>query len=222
METNFNSVNTYTASQKTSVLSENKPEEKKPLKKEKKEKDIYNDSPLRKLGFLDEYGEALRPILSASKNPVVKNLPNLAYIPASAYMLADVIDKYQKGEDGTGEKPSVKMGVRQAMYQGLVSIAAPVAVVKGVHKLTDKFAGRISGKIPGIIKNKASSAFKTINKNKTINKFLSKAGMPAKVAGALISIAAISTLSKPIDFAADKLFKFVVDPLMGINKKEDK
>lgn len=222
METNFNSVNTYTASQKASVLSENKPEEKKPLKKEKKEKDIYNDSPLRKLGFLDEYGEALRPILSASKNPVVKNLPNLAYIPASAYMLADVIDKYQKGEDGTGEKPSIKMGARQAMYQGLVSVAAPVAVVKGVHKLTDKFAARISGKIPGIIKDKASSAFKTINKNKTINKFLSKAGMPAKVAGALISIAAISTLSKPIDFAADKLFKFVVDPLMGINKKEDK
>ena len=222
METNFNSVNTYTASQKASVLSENKPEEKKPLKKEKKEKDIYNDSPLRKLGFLDEYGEALRPILSASKNPVVKNLPNLAYIPASAYMLADVVDKYQKGEDGTGEKPSIKMGARQAMYQGLVSVAAPVAVVKGVHKLTDKFAGRISGKIPGIIKDKASSAFKTINKNKTINKFLSKAGMPAKIAGALISIAAISTLSKPIDFAADKLFKFVVDPLMGINKKEDK
>ncbi|HIS53882.1 TPA: hypothetical protein IAA82_02890 [Candidatus Galligastranaerophilus gallistercoris] len=222
MDTNIKSPAVYNSAPQNQAAQNGtlKTEENKQKKENKK--DVYNDTPLRKLGFLDEYGEALRPVLSASKNPVVRQLPNFAYIPATAYMLADVVDKYQKGEDGTGEKPSIKMGARQAMYQGLVSVAAPVAIVKGVHKLTDKFSGKIASKIPDTIKKSASSAFESIKKNKTAGKFLSKAGMPAKIAGALISIVAVSKLSKPVDFLADKLFNHVVDPLMGINKNEEK
>lgn len=193
----------------------------KSAKKQKPEKDLYKDTPLRKLGFLDEFGEALRPVLSVSKNPVIKNLPNFAYIPATGYIIADVADKYRKGEDGTGEKPSIKMAVREAAYQGIVSVAAPIGIVKGVHSVT-KNLFKNTPKAPDCVKNAASRAAEFVSKNKTMGKLLSKANMPAKIAGALISIVALSKLSKPVDFVVDKVFNHVIDPLMGIKKNDKK
>ena len=79
--------------QSTKVYDNQKPqniEEKKPEKKVKNKKDIYNETPLRKLGFMDEIGEAFRPVLQTSKSPIVRSLPNYAYIPSTIYMAADV------------------------------------------------------------------------------------------------------------------------------------
>lgn len=192
---------------------------KKCVKKEKKQKDLYTETPLRKLGFLDEVGEALRPVLSASTNPLVKQLPNFAYIPATAYMIADVADKYQKGIDGTGEKPSLKMAAREAAYQGIVSVAAPIAIVKGVHKVTANLVNKIPkvptgaekylGKFAGFLKN-----------NKVTGNILNKAGMTGKIAGAAISLLALSKLTKPVDFVTKKVFENVVDPLIGVKDKD--
>lgn len=189
-------------------------------KKKAREKDLYNDTPLRKLGFLDEIGESLRPVLSVSKNPIVKNLPNFAYIPSTLYMAADVYDKYKKGLDGTGEKPSIKMGVREACYQGIVSVLAPVGIVKGVHKLTGKL---LSGnpKLPKGIQETASNGVKMLKNNKYTGKIVSKAGMPGKIAGAALSIFAVMKLTKPVDWAVSKFFNKVVDPLIGANKEEE-
>jgi len=195
-------------------------EAKKPEKKSKKEKkDIYNDTLLRKAGFLDEYAEALRPVLSVSKNPIIKNIPNFAYIPSTLYMAADVYDKYKKGVDGTGETPSVKMGIREAAYQGVVSFLAPIGVVKGTNKLIKKIASN-SIKPPASVKKTADSIIKALNNNKITGKIMKTAGLPVKILGAFVSIAAISKLSKPIDFIADKAFTHVVDPLIGINRKD--
>ncbi|MCD8024506.1 MAG: hypothetical protein LUE64_03130 [Candidatus Gastranaerophilales bacterium] len=195
--------------------------EKAAPKKKKSKKDFYNETPIRKLGFLDEYGEALRPILETSSKPFIRQLPNIAYIPATAYMLADVADKYQKGLDGTGEQPSLKMAAREAAYQGIVSVAAPVGIVKATHKLTGKLAGKMADKLPKGIKNMTDTALNGVKQNKTAGKVISKAGMPAKFLGAVLSIIAVSRLTKPVDFVTKKFFEKVVDPKIGVKNSDE-
>ena len=65
MDTNIKSPAVYNSAPQNQAapVSASKTEENKQKKENKK--DIYNDTPLRKLGFLDEYGPALRPVLSA-------------------------------------------------------------------------------------------------------------------------------------------------------------
>lgn len=52
--------------------------------------DIYRDSPLRFMGYANEVGEAFRPLVDVS-------LVYLSYVGAIGYILADTIDKGQKG-----------------------------------------------------------------------------------------------------------------------------
>ncbi len=196
--------------------SDNKPAKKS----KKKEKDLYTETPLRKLGFLDEIGEAFRPILSTSKNPLIKNLPNYAYIPATLYIAADVADKYKKGLDGTGEKPSVKMAAREAAYQGIVSVLAPVGIVKGVHKITANVMSK-TPKLPKGIQDAAEKGMNAVKNNKTVGKVLSKAGMPAKILGAVVSVVALSKLTKPVDKITSKFFEKVIDPKIGVGEKKE-
>ena len=180
-------------------------EKKKPENKAKDKKDIYNETPIRKLGFMDEIGEAFRPVLQTSKNPIVRSLPNYAYIPSTIYMAADVYDKYKKGLDGTGEKPSVKMGLRQAAYQGIVSVAAPIAIIRGTNKVAQKVFAKLP-KAPKEITGTVSSAIKGLKNNKYTKNIMTKAGMPAKIMGALASIFVLSKLSKPVDKVVSTIF----------------
>ena len=194
-------------------------EEKKP-KKVKEKKDIYNETPIRKLGFLDEVGEAFRPILQTSKNPIVRGLPNYAYIPSTLYMAADVYDKYKKGLDGTGEKPSVKMGLRQAAYQGIVSVAAPIAIIRGTSKVAQKIASKLP-KPPKEVGGIISNTMNGLKNNKYTKNIMTKAGMPGKIIGAIASIFVLSKLSKPVDKIVSTVFEKTIDPMIGV-KKEDK
>ena len=196
-------------------------EEKKPEKKAKDKKDIYNETPIRKLGFMDEIGEAFRPVLQTSKNPIVRSLPNYAYIPSTIYMAADVYDKYKKGLNGTGEKPSVKMGLRQAAYQGIVSVAAPIAIIRGTNKVAQKVFAKLP-KAPKEITGTVSSAIKGLKNNKYTKNIMTKAGMPAKIMGALASIFVLSKMSKPVDKVVSTIFEKTIDPMIGVNKNENK
>lgn len=196
-------------------------EEKKPEKKVKEKKDIYNETPIRKLGFLDEVGEAFRPILQTSKNPIVRELPNYAYIPSTLYMAADVYDKYKKGLDGTGEKPSVKMGLRQAAYQGIVSVAAPIAIIRGTSKVAQKIASKLP-KPPKEVGSIISNAMNGLKNNKYTKNIMTKAGMPGKIIGAIASIFVLSKLSKPVDKIVSTVFEKTIDPMIGVNKNENK
>lgn len=198
-----------------------KPKAKKDEKADEK-KDVFKDTPLRCVGFLDEIGESLRPILSTSNNPLVKQLPNIAYIPATAYIVADVAHKYKQGEDGTGKKPSFKVAGREALYQGIVSIAAPMMIGKGVNKLTHFAVDKASGKMPQWIKNVGSSIAEKLSKFKFTSKLMNKANMPAKILSALITITALTKLAKPVDKITSKVFEKTIDPMLGLNKKEAK
>ena len=195
-------------------------EKKTTEKKLKNKKDVYNETPIRKLGFLDEIGEAFRPILQTSKNPIVKSLPNYAYIPSTMYMVADVYDKYKKGLDGTGEKPSLKMGLRQAFYQGIVSVAAPVAIIRGTNKVAQKVAAKLP-KPPKEVSKIVSNVANGLKNNKFTKNIMTKAGMPGKILGAVASIFVLSKLSKPVDKIVSTVFEKTIDPMIGV-KKEDK
>ena len=185
----------------------------------KKEKDLYIDTSVRKLGYLDEIGEALRPVLSISKNPLVRKLPNFAYIPATAYVIADVADKYKKGEDGTGKKPSVKMAIREGAFQSIASIIAPMMIVKG----TNSAMGRLfkSADKKGITASLAKKMSNVSSKSKLLGKLTKNVSLPLKIASAAVSLLVLSKLIKPVDWACKKLFNNVVDPLMGIGKEKN-
>ncbi len=195
-------------------------ENKKTEKKTKEKKDIYNETPLRKLGFLDEIGEAFRPVLQTSKNPIVRGLPNYAYIPSTLYIAADVYDKYKKGLDGTGEKPSVKMGAREALYQGIVSVAAPMAIIRGTNKLGQIAMSKLP-KPPKAVNKTVSSAINTLKNNKYTKNAVTKAGLPAKIITAFASIFVLSKLSKPVDKLVSTVFEKTIDPMIGAKEKEN-
>lgn len=215
MELNMQTPKVYSNQQPQNI------EEKKPEKKAKDKKDIYNETPIRKLGFMDEIGEAFRPVLQTSKNPLVRNLPNYAYIPSTIYMAADVYDKYKKGLDGTGEKPSVKMGLRQAAYQGIVSVAAPIAIIRGTNKVAQKVITKLP-KAPKKVTGMLSDIIKRLENNKFTKNIITKAGMPAKIASGLASIFVLSKLSKPVDKLVSTVFEKTIDPMIGVNKNENK
>ncbi len=191
---------------------------KKSKKKKAPKKDIYNETPIRKLGTIDDTARVLKPFLAAAKSPIVRAIPPIAYTLSGVYMASDVYDKYKKGEDGTGEKPSIKMGFRQALYQGVTSILAPIGIIKGTKVLTKRlFTGT---KVSGSIEQGAKVVKNLAQNNSVTKKMLSAASTPVKVIGALASVFALSKLIKPIDFVVDKLFKITVDPLLGIGKQE--
>lgn len=190
--------------------------------KKTKEKDVFMDSPLRCVGFLDEVGESLRPILSTSSNPLVSKLPNLAYIPATAYIVADVAHKYKKTKEEEGFKKAFLFAGREAAYQGVVSVAAPMLIAKGVNKGVQKFAKNCSGKAPSIIKKPISAILNKLSNFKLTSKIMNKANMPAKILGAGVTILALTKLAKPVDKLTSFVFKRTVDPLFGLNKKETK
>lgn len=181
-------------------------------------KDILKDTPIRALGYMDDIGAASRPLVEGAKSGLLRSFPSIAYIPAAAYITTNVVDKFRKGDDGTGEKPSVKAGFREALYQGAVNILAPMAIVKGVSK-TAKAVPKLLSKLPEGILEQGKKAFNAINSNKIGAKAVKISGKVGKVAVFATSLYALAKLSKPIDKTVEKIMEKTVDPLLKSNKK---
>ncbi len=171
-------------------------------KKSKTNKDVFKDTPVRNFAFTDEIGEALRPVLSASSSRVVRALPNFAYIPAAAFLAADVADKYKNGDERTGQKSGIKTAAKEALYQGVVSIIAPAAIIRG----TRKFLNKLSANPPEFVVKNAKKAKELLSKNKIGTKIAEHSGMIGKIAEAAVSVIAVTQLSKPVDRIVDKFF----------------
>jgi len=83
--------------------------------------DIYRDSPLRYCGYLNEVGEAFRPLI-----PV--EIVYLSYVGAITYILADTLDKGRKGGAQGGEGAVVRAtfgAVDTFSWQMLASVVFP-------------------------------------------------------------------------------------------------
>ncbi len=116
---------------KSEKTEEQKPTDEIKEPKKEKRKDIYLDSPIRALGYTNELGEAIRPI-----SPL---LANLSWLPAIAYIGADVADKYKQDEYGN-EEPSGKRASKQLATQLLASVLIPTAAVKAGQAIVDNTA----------------------------------------------------------------------------------
>lgn len=85
--------------------------------------------PLRGAAFTNEVGEALRPLIG--------NYANLTWVPALMYIGADVYDKYKN--DQTEYSPDSRRALKQAVFQGLASVALPVVAVKIGQNIFSQF-----------------------------------------------------------------------------------
>lgn len=168
-------------------------------------KDIYKDTPVRYLGFTNELGTAVKEICTGA-NGIVKHLPALSYIPALGYIACDVADKYKKGEDGTGKKPSIRTGARELISQVTTSVLAPTGVVVATQKATKAVAKKAAPKLP----------------EKLVTAFTKNGGRAGKIATVGVSLVALTVASKPIDKVTEKVFEKTVDPLLGIHKNNCK
>lgn len=115
--------------------------ENQPKAEEKKEKrrDIYMEMPVRALGYTNEVGEALRPVIG--------KWAWASWVPAIAYIASDVADKYNQDEYGN-QVPSGERATKQLSNQLLASVLLPTAAVKVGQTAIDMASG-ISSK-PGI------------------------------------------------------------------------
>ncbi len=93
--------------------------------------------PLRGCAFTNEVGEALRPLIG--------NAANLTWVPALMYIGADVYDKYKN--DQTEYSPNSRRALKQAIFQGLASIALPVVAVKLGQNICSQFGKMTQDKI---------------------------------------------------------------------------
>lgn len=84
----------------------------------------YNDPlmrwPLRGAAFTNEVGEALRPLIG--------EYATLTWVPALLYIGADIYDKYKNNQ--TEYNPDSRRCLKQAIFQGMASIALPLVAVK--------------------------------------------------------------------------------------------
>jgi len=80
--------------------------------------DIYRDSLLRYLGYANEVGEALRPLV-----PV--EVVYFTYVAAISYILADTVDKARKGTANGGAIPGTLGGIDTFFWQMLASVIFP-------------------------------------------------------------------------------------------------
>ena len=126
-----------------------------------KQKDIYADTPIRLLGFTNEVGAALSPIIG----PVGELL---TYVPALSYIAMDTKDKYHRGEDNDYKKPSGKRAAKQLIFQMMASVIFPTAAVKASQAIANKI---IDSKPLEATRNNLA---KKIEKNTSLNSFLKK------------------------------------------------
>ena len=108
-----------------------------PKKASKQKNDPLTKYPIRGLAYCNEVGAALLPIPGYGATMFW-----LSWFPAMFYFGADIYDKYKKGVNEDYEKPSVRTGVRQALFQSLASVAGPTAAIMGSHWAADTILTR--------------------------------------------------------------------------------
>ncbi|KAJ2942741.1 hypothetical protein O0L34_g14930 [Tuta absoluta] len=110
--------------------------------------DFFRDTKVRYLGYANEIGEALRPIID-------KKYVRYSYGIAFGYVLADVVDK-AVGKMGTGRPSKVIWATGDAIiWQGLASIVLPGMVINRIINLSEEALSKYGGhpyllKIPPI------------------------------------------------------------------------
>ena len=130
-------------------------------KPKSKPKDIYSDTPIRLLGFTNEVGAAI--------SPIVGPVGELAtYAPALGYIALDTHDKYRRGDDDSYQSPSHKRATTQLVFQMMASVIFPTAAVKASQAIASKV---VDSKHFEDTKN-AISAY--VQKNEQLQKFLQK------------------------------------------------
>lgn len=163
---------------------------------DKKEWDIYRDSPLRYCGYANEVGESFRPV-------VPKLFVHLSYAVAVMYVLADCGDKSRKiykvscEEIGKTEMNSRSIG--SSLFQ-------KPEILGGGMKPAAKMAGDVflwqmlaSVAIPGFIINRI-----TYGSGKLI-KMAKLKGIPRKWGATIIGLSSIPLIIRPIDHGVDIL-----------------
>jgi len=171
-------------------------------KQEAKEKDIFRDSPVRYLGYSDDIGAAIRVVCNNSKNPFIKSLPKISYIPAGIYITADVASTYNKAKKEEGTKTAVKKAFKETVFQGLTNILFPILIVgiaqKALGKGFDKF-------VPKLRQEFNANGEKIVNRSRDI-------------ALALGGLGTLLAVSKPVDKFSDKvIMDKILNPILGID-----
>lgn len=170
-----------------------------------KKLDILHDTPVRYLGYFDDIGAAVRVVCNNSKNVLIKNLPNISYIPAGAYIGADVAKTYNDTKETEGKDVAAKKALRQGIFQTVTSILFPIGVVSAAQKVLGKGFDKF---IPALGQKILEDGSKAVNRRRDV----------ALVLGGL---AALFAVSKPLDkFANNILMDKIVNPVLGL--KPDK
>ncbi|CAG0915673.1 unnamed protein product [Notodromas monacha] len=157
--------------------------------KEKKEVDIFRDTPVRLLGYTNEVGESFRSQMHVK-------WVWASYVVASAYVVADTIDKswkaYAKPAKGSATRGTTvtHTAIDTLLWQGLASVI-----------------------VPGF----------TINRLCALTQFVMKTGFKSAPPGVMrwaptvIGLGAIPFIVKPIDHSVDWVLDRTVRPkLSGI------
>lgn len=178
---------------------------KKETPETKSKKDVFHDTPLRYLGYSDDIGAAIRVVCNKSNNILVKNLPKISYIPAGAYITADVISTYNKSKEEDGKKTAAKKAFGEAVFQGLTNILFPILIVGASQKLLGKGFDKFVPKLKQEISNNGE-------------KIANRSRDAALAFGGLSTLLAVS---KPVDdFSNEVLMKKVINPVLGIKDEE--
>ena len=103
---------------------------------EKKEYDIYRDSPLRYMGYANECGEAFAAWLPPFGVPAT-------YGVAAVYVLADTFDKAIKANKEKGMKEGVIVGLDTVTWQMLASVFWPGSFIRVTVNLTNLLVSKL-------------------------------------------------------------------------------
>jgi hypothetical protein len=153
-------------------------------KQQEYEQDPLLKMPVRLLGFTNEVGVALQPVIG-------KAGMYASWVPALAYIGAAIISpKFRNNE------PDNEGIIKRAAFQGMASVLLPTAAA-GIGKT---IAGAALNKKFGVNAVKAGLAATGLNKFKALK--------------ALGGLAALAIAIKPIDkFTEEVIIKKVVEPL---------
>jgi fission process protein 1 len=104
--------------------------------KDKKEVDIFRDTPVRYLGYANELGESFRVLISPG-------LVRASYAVAFGYVLMDVVDKakktyekeYESNEVGAVQIRTAKIATDCFLWQTFASVLVPGFTINRLCKL---------------------------------------------------------------------------------------
>uniref|UniRef100_A0A7E4UMY5 Mitochondrial fission process protein 1 n=1 Tax=Panagrellus redivivus TaxID=6233 RepID=A0A7E4UMY5_PANRE len=121
------------------------------IERERKDIDLYRDTPIRFLGYANEVGEAFRAIVPVS---AVK----LSYVVAVGYVLADTLDKSHKVSQAV--YPTQEARLNQVLttagdtvlWQGFASVIIPGITINRLCASTSFLLRRLTAISPPLVK----------------------------------------------------------------------